>query len=219
MANVASGSDLGSAVDQIAERLGKMTLPSGYHIEYGGQFEAAEEAANALFWLSLLVILGIFLLLFVALGSGRDASLVMLNLPLALIGGVVGVWVGGGVISIASIIGFITLFGVATRNGIMMVTHIKHLQREEGVVNPRDAVIQGASERLSPILMTALASGFGLLPLALALGEPGSEIQAPMALVILFGLFSSTLLNMVVVPAMVLRFGSITHESREQRAA
>lgn len=219
MANVASGSDLGSAVDQIAERLGKMTLPSGYHIEYGGQFEAAEEAANALFWLSLLVILGIFLLLFVALGSGRDASLVMLNLPLALIGGVVGVWVGGGVISIASIIGFITLFGVATRNGIMMVTHIKHLQREEGVVNPRDAVIQGASERLSPILMTALASGFGLLPLALALGEPGSEIQAPMALVILFGLFSSTLLNMVVVPAMVLRFGSITHESSEQRAA
>lgn len=219
MANVASGTDLGGAVDQIAGRLGEMTLPSGYHIEYGGQFEAAEEAANALFWLSILVILGIFLLLFVALGSGRDASLVMLNLPLALIGGVVGVWVGGGVISIASIIGFITLFGVATRNGIMMVTHIKHLQREEGVVNPRDAVIQGASERLSPILMTALASGLGLLPLALALGEPGSEIHAPMALVILFGLFSSTLLNMVVVPAMVLRFGSISHESTEQRTA
>lgn len=218
MCNVVSGGDLGGVVEQIAGKLGKLDLPQGYYIEYGGQFEAAEEAANTLFWLSLVIIFGIFFLLFVALSSGRDAVLVMLNLPLALIGGVVGVYISGGVISVASIIGFITLFGVATRNGIMMVTHIKHLHVVEGVTNPTQAVIQGASERLSPILMTALASGLGLLPLALALGEPGSEIQAPMAIVILFGLISSTALNMIVVPAMVLRFGSISQSQLTEHA-
>jgi Cu/Ag efflux pump CusA len=192
------------------ERVKKnVTLPPGYYVEYGGQFEAAEQAARTLFWLGLMVVLGIFLLLYVALHSGRDAVLVMLNLPLALIGGVVGVFLSGGVISIASIIGFITLFGIATRNGIMMVTHIRHLMDEEGITDPVQAVIQGASERLAPILMTALASGLGLVPLAIALGEPGSEIQAPMAIVIVFGLISSTALNMFVVPAVMLRFGSI----------
>ena len=204
------GEDLGTVVASIQERVGGgVKLPTGYYVEYGGQFEAAEEAARTLFLLSILVVLGIFLLLYVALHSVRDALLVMLNLPLALIGGVVGVFVAGGVISIASIIGFITLFGIATRNGIMMVTHIRHLMEVEGVLDPVQAVKRGASERLAPILMTALASGLGLLPLALALGEPGSEIQAPMAIVIVFGLVSSTVLNMFVVPAVMLRFGSV----------
>jgi len=132
----------------------------------------------------------------------------MFNLPLALIGGVVGVYLSGGVLSIAALIGFITLFGIATRNGIMMISHIKHLMEHEGAPDLRRAIIQGAVERLSPILMTALASGLALIPLALGAGKPGSEIEAPMAMVILFGLLSSTALNMVVVPSVYLRFNS-----------
>ena len=210
MCNVGDGEDLGSVVAAIQSRVrAEVELPPGYHVEYGGQFEAAEAAAQTLAVLGMLVGGGIFLLLFVALSSGRDAALVMLNLPLALIGGVAGVFASGGVISIASIIGFITLFGIATRNGIMMVTHIRHLVDHEGVTDAREAVVRGASERLAPILMTALASGAGLLPLAMASGEPGSEIQAPMAVVILWGLSGSTVLNMFVVPAIMHRFGSV----------
>ena len=131
----------------------------------------------------------------------------MLNLPLALIGGVVGVYLAGGVLSVASIVGFITLFGIATRNGIMLVSHIRYLQEQEGVTDFRTAVMQGATERLVPILMTALAAGLALVPIALSAGEPGSEIQAPMAMVIMFGLLSSTALNMIVVPILYVRFG------------
>lgn len=210
MCNVGDGQDLGGVVTRIQQRVAQnLTLPSGYYIEYGGQFEAAQEASRTLFWLGILGVVGTFLLLYMALSSMRDALLVMSNLPLALIGGVAGVFLSGGVLSVASIIGFITLFGIATRNGIMLVTHIRHVMVEEGISDPCEAVLKGASERLSPILMTALASGLGLLPLALAIGEPGSEIQAPMALVILCGLVSSTILNMIVVPAVMLRFGSI----------
>ena len=130
----------------------------------------------------------------------------MSNLPLALIGGVVGVFLGGGVLSVASLIGFITLFGIATRNGIMLISHIKHLMTEEGVTDYQRAVIQGSSERLAPILMTALSTGLALIPIGLGLGKTGSEIHAPLALVVLCGLFSSTALNMVVVPAVYWRF-------------
>jgi len=143
-----------------------------------------------------------------AFGGARDAWLGILNLPLSLMGGIIGVWLGGGVISVASLIGFITLFGIATRNGVMIITHVHHLIGEEGVESPYAAVERAATERLVPILMTAAASGFGLLPLALAAGEPGSEIQAPMAQVILWGLLSATLLNLIVVPALYLRFGA-----------
>jgi Cu/Ag efflux pump CusA len=131
----------------------------------------------------------------------------MVNLPLALIGGVVGVFVSGGVLSIASLIGFITVFGIATRNGIMLVSHIRHLQEHEGVTDFREAVFRGSLERLAPILMTALAAGLALIPLALGGGKPGNEIQTPMAIVVLFGLSSSMLLNMVVVPVLYLSFG------------
>jgi Cu/Ag efflux pump CusA len=133
--------------------------------------------------------------------------LIMLNLPLALIGGIAGVFVSGGVLSVASMIGFITVFGIATRNGIMLVSHIRHLQEHEGVTDFKEAVRQGALERLAPILMTALAAGLALIPLALGGGKPGNEIQTPMAIVILFGLLSSMLLNMIVVPALYLRYG------------
>ena len=151
--------------------------------------------------------LGVLGLLYAAFGSLRDALLIMLNLPLAMIGGVVGVFVTGGVLSVASIVGFITLFGIATRYGIMLVSHIRHLQEHEGVSDLRTAVIRGATERLVPILMTALAAGLALVPIALSAGEPGSEIQAPMAMVIMFGLLSSTALNMLIVPLLYDRFG------------
>lgn len=207
MCNVKSGGSLVDVVNGIKAQMKATPLPQGYYVEYGGQYESAQSATKQLIIVGLLVILGIFLLLYVVLNSIRDALLVMLNLPLALIGGVVGIYVAGGIVSIAAIIGLITLFGIATRNGIMMVTHMTHLYQHD--TNARKAVLQGASERLAPIFMTALASGLGLLPLALGMDQPGSEIQAPMAIVILFGLSSATLLNMIVVPAIMLRFGSI----------
>ena len=209
MANVA-GRDLKSVVGEMRDRVAQeVRLPAGYHIEFGGQFERAEEASRTLLLLGSAVVVGIFLLLFVGLRSARDALLVMLNLPLAIIGGVAGVHAAGGVISIASIIGFITLFGIATRNGVMMISHIHHLVEHDEVKDMYEAVKRGAEERLIPILMTALAAGLALVPLALSGGQPGSEIQAPMAVVILCGLISSTLLNMVVVPSLYLRFGAI----------
>ena len=200
-ANVA-GRDLGSVVTDVRERVtAGVALPDGYRVEYGGQFEAEIEAERLLLGLGLGAVAGIFLILFSAFRSTRDALIVMINLPLALIGGVAGVFLGGGVLSIASLIGFIALFGIATRNGIMLVSHVRRLRIEEGVTDTRAAVTQGAVDRLVPILMTALSTGLALLPVASALGEPGSEIQAPLALVVVCGLFSSTALNMFVVPA------------------
>jgi Cu/Ag efflux pump CusA len=208
--NVA-GRDLRSVVNDIQARVSQLVaLPEGYRIEYGGQFESEADASRQLQWLSIGVIVAIFFILSSAFGSARDGLLIMVNLPLALIGGVAGVYLAGGVLSVASIVGFITLFGLATRNGIMLVSHIKHLQSEEGVTDFRTAVVHGATERVVPILMTALAAGLALVPIALSAGEPGSEIQAPMAMVIMFGLLSSTALNMIVVPVLYERFGRPT---------
>jgi hypothetical protein len=207
--NVA-GRDVGSVVRDIEAAVQRsVALPTGYGVAYGGQFESAEDASRTLGWLSLVCVAGMFGLLFTAFGSARDATLVMANLPLALIGGAVGVFLEGGVLSVASLVGFITLFGIATRNGIMLVAHIRHLRLVEGVLDLDTAVRRGAHERLVPILMTALAAGLGLVPLALSGGEPGSELQAPMAVVILCGLLSSTALNMFVVPALYRRFGAL----------
>jgi CzcA family heavy metal efflux pump len=207
MSNVA-GRDVASVVEDCRRRVDPiLSGEKGYRVEYGGQFEAAADAGKRLAILGAAVILGIGLLLHLAFGSARDAALVMANMPLALIGGVVGVIVSGRVLSIASVIGLITVFGIATRNGIMLVSHIRHLQEKEGVKDLREAVYRGALERLAPILMTALAAGLALIPLALGGGKPGNEIQTPMALVVLFGLLSSMVLNMVVVPALYLRFG------------
>ena len=205
--NVA-GRDLRTVVNDIQHRVGlAVHPPQGYRIEYGGQFESEAAASQRLGILSVLVIVGILLILTTAFGSARDALIIMINLPLALVGGVLGVYASGGVLSVASIIGFITLFGIATRNGIMLISHVRHLLEVENVSDLREAVVRGASERVSPILMTALAAGLALIPVALGMGKPGSEIQAPMALVILFGLLSSTALNMVVVPAAYFRYG------------
>ena len=209
--NVA-GRDLGSVVTDIQAALdAQVELPPGYRIEYGGQFQSAQQASQTLLLVGGAVVLGIFVLLVGALSSARDAMVVLVNLPLALIGGVAGVTLMGGVLSVASLIGFITLFGIATRNGIMLVSHIAHLVQHEGVTDPKAAVVRGALERIVPICMTAIATALGLIPLALAAGEPGSEIQAPMAVVILCGLVSSTGLNMLLVPALYLRVGTFGH--------
>ncbi|MGI8996454.1 MAG: efflux RND transporter permease subunit [Pyrinomonadaceae bacterium] len=205
-ANVADR-DLGSVINDVRESIGSnVQLPQGYFVQYGGQFEAQENASRLITLLSIVAIGGIFLLLYIALKSARSAALVMANLPLALIGGVVMVFLSGGTLSIASLVGFITLFGIATRNGIMLISHYTHLMDEEGV-GFRDAIVQGSMERLSPILMTALVTGVGLIPLAMGVGEPGKEIQQPMAVVILGGIVTSTFLNMIVIPALYLKFG------------
>ncbi|MBI4474823.1 MAG: efflux RND transporter permease subunit [Acidobacteria bacterium] len=213
-ANV-TGRDLGSVIDDIRGKIARgVALPEGYFIQYGGQFEAQEEAARKITIMSVAAILGIFLLLYLALGSARLALLVMANLPLALIGGVVMVFLSGGTLSIASLIGFITLFGIATRNGIMLIMHYQHLIHEENVPF-RQAIVQGSLERLSPILMTALVTGAGLIPLALGAGKPGNEIQQPMAVVILGGIVTSTVLNMVVIPALYLKYGEGAARERD----
>lgn len=205
-ANVADR-DLGSVIEDVRAAIGqKVRLPQGYFVQYGGQFESQEKASRQIMLLSIVAIAGIFLLLYIALKSVRSAILVMANLPLALIGGVLMVFLSGGTLSIASLVGFITLFGIATRNGIMLISHYSHLMTEEGV-SFREAIVQGSMERLSPILMTALVTGVGLIPLALGVGEPGKEIQQPMAVVILGGIFTSTFLNMIVIPALYLKYG------------
>ena len=205
--NVA-GRDLGSVVADVQRAIAQaVPMPAGYRVEYGGQFESEESASQRLLGLGVLVIAALFMMLVLAFGRARDALLVMVNLPLALIGGVAGVFLAGGVLNVATLIGFITLFGIATRNGIMLVSHIRHLREQEGVTDFRQAVLRGAEERLAPILMTALAAGLALIPLAAGGGQAGREIQTPMAMVILCGLMTSTLLNMLVVPAMYLRWG------------
>ena len=197
-ANVA-GRDLKGVVNDIQKTVDEqISLPEGYHIEYGGQFESEAAASRTLFLTSLISILLIFLILYHEFRSLPLSGIIMLNLPLAIIGGVISIWFTSGVISIPSIIGFISLFGIATRNGILLVSHYNHL-REEGL-NLRESIIQGSLDRLNPILMTALTSALALIPLAVGGDLPGNEIQSPMAQVILGGLLSSTLLNGFVVP-------------------
>ncbi len=207
MANVADR-DIRSVIDDIRGRIkSQVTFPKGYYLEYGGEFESEAKASRTIGTLSLLAILAMAAILWVAFRSVRDALLVMVNLPLSLVGGALIVWATGSVLSIAHLVGFVTLFGIATRNGIMMITHYRHLMTEEGATFD-EAVRRGSMERLVPVLMTALAAGLALVPIAIAMGEPGNEIQAPMATVILGGLATSTALNMIVVPALYRRFGA-----------
>jgi copper/silver efflux system protein len=205
-ANVA-GRDLRSAVEEIRQRVeANITLDTGYFLEYGGQFESEEQATRTVALLSVFSILAILVVLYLEFGSLRQAVLVMVNLPLALIGGVISIFFTEGVISIASLVGFITLFGIAVRNGILMVSHYNHLIDEEGLPL-EEAVRQGSMERLNPILMTALTTGLALVPLILSMHQPGSELQAPMAVVILGGLLSATFLNLAVVPVLYRTWG------------
>ena len=201
-----TGRDVASVVQEFRERIeASVDLPQGYYVEYGGQFESGEAAARAITVLSAVSILAIFLILYQEFGSARTALLIMVNLPLALIGGVTALVASGGVLNVASLVGFITLFGIAVRNGILLVSHYNRLMLEG---EPRrEAVFRGSIERLNPILMTALTAALALIPLAIGGGEAGKEIQSPMAVVVLGGLLSSTALNMVVVPALFVRYG------------
>jgi CzcA family heavy metal efflux pump len=197
-ANV-SGRDQKSVAADIQKIINeKVKLPEEYHIEYGGQFEAEAKASKTLVLTSLISLLVIFMILFHEFKKVKTASIILLNLPLALIGGVFSIYFTSGILSIPAIIGFITLFGVATRNGILLVSHYETLEKEG--LSIYEAVIQGSKDRLSPILMTALTAGLALIPLAIASDLPGNEIQSPMAKVILGGLLTSTLLNIFIVP-------------------
>ena len=195
-----SGRDLRSVIDDIRKRVDdKIRLPEGYHIEYGGQFESEQAASRTLLLASLMSIVVIFLLLYVQFKNGVQSAIILLNLPLALIGGVFVLLCTTGELSIPAIIGFISLFGIATRNGMLLISHYNLLREEQGM-GLRECIVHGSLDRLNPILMTALSSALALIPLALRGDLPGNEIQSPMAKVILGGLLTSTFLNAFIVP-------------------
>lgn len=199
-ANV-SGRDVGSVVDEIQKKVDEqITLPEGYRVEYGGQFESARKASRTLALATIISIFVIFLLLYGEFKDLKLSSIILVNLPLALIGGVFAVFVSSGTVSIPSIIGFITLFGIAVRNGVLLVSRYEHLQQNGMALY--DTIISGSIDRLNPILMTALTSALALIPLIINGGKPGNEIQSPMAIVVLGGLITSTLLNLYVMPIM-----------------
>ncbi len=196
--NVA-GRDIGSVVNDIKSVIDeRIELPENYRVEYGGQFESAESASRRLLFASLLAILVVFIILYQEFRNSKLAAVILLNLPLALIGGIYAVWLSSSVISIPTIIGFITLFGIATRNGLLLISRYEALSA--GKFTLKEKIINGSADRLNPILMTALTAALALIPLAVASEKPGNEIQSPMAIVILGGLLSSTLLNIYVVP-------------------
>ena len=198
-ANV-SGNDVGSVVNEIKNQIiQNVKLPDNYFIKYGGQFESAQTASRLLLLASIVAILVIFIILYQEFKSVSLAGLVLINLPLALIGGVIAVWITSNMLSIPAIIGFITLFGIATRNGILLVSRYQYLINNG--FSLKETVVLGSKDRLNPILMTALASALALIPLALSGSQPGNEIQSPMAIVIIGGLTTSTLLNLFVIPS------------------
>jgi len=205
-ANVADR-DLRSVVNDIKAAVDKdIALPEEYRIEYGGQFESEAKASRTLALTSIISFLIIFLLLFQEFRSVQLASIILLNLPLALIGGVFTIYFTSGMLSIPAIIGFITLFGIATRNGILLISNYQNML-DKGM-ELKEIIVQGSIHRLSPILMTALTAALALIPMAMGGDEPGNEIQSPMAVVILGGLLTSTLLNIYIIPIVYLLLNS-----------
>jgi CzcA family heavy metal efflux pump len=205
-ANV-EGRDLGSVVGDVERELSGFDFPLGYHAELLGEYAERQTAQHRLLLTAIGALIGVFLLLRMAFRRWRLAWLAFLDLPIALAGGLIATYLGGGLISIGSLVGFFTVLGISVRNGIMMINHFQHLEREEGMTFGRDLVLRGAKERLSPIMMTALATGLAVVPLAIAGNLPGHEIEHPMALVILGGLVTSTFRNLFIVPTFYLRIG------------
>lgn len=201
------GRDLGAVVNDVKQRLEGISFPLGYHAEVLGEYQERQEAQNRLLLLGLACAIGVFLLLQASFGSARLAALTFFTLPSALVGGLMAAFATGGIISLGSLVGFFTVFGVAARNGIMLITHYQHLEQREGMAFGPELVLRGAQERLAPILMTALAAGLALVPLVISGNIPGHEIEHPMAVVILGGLVTSTILNLFIVPSLYLRFG------------
>jgi Cu/Ag efflux pump CusA len=201
------GRDLGSVAREVERRLKGVQFPRGYDAQVLGEYQERQAAQRRLLVFAVGAAIGVFLLLQACFGSFRLAALSLLTLPMALVGGVLAAWIAGGVISLGSLVGFFTVMGIAARNGILLINHYQHLERHEGETFGPALVLRGARERLSPILMTALATGLAVVPLVIAGELPGHEIEHPLAVVILGGLFTSTLLNLFVVPSLYLRFG------------
>lgn len=201
------GRSVDSFVEEARRRIANIRFPSGSYVSFAGTAAAQAESLHELVVNSLLAGLGIILLLSVVMGNARNLLLVLMNLPFALVGGVLAAGLTGGNLSLGSLVGFVTLFGITLRNSIMLISHYEHLVESEGMSWGLETALRGASERLSPILMTALVTGLGLLPLALGSGDPGREVEGPMAIVILGGLVTSTLLNLLVLPTLALRYG------------
>ena len=205
-ANVA-GSDLAGATRAVEGAVAAVPMPVGFHAEVLGEWAAQRTASRRLFLLGALALMGILLVLYADFGSMRTTALVVASFPLALIGGVAAAVIGGGVLSLGSLVGFVTVIGIAARNGIMLVSHFRHLESQEGEPFGRSLVVRGAEERLIPILMTASVTALALAPLIVGGNRPGHEIEYPMAVIILGGLVSSTLLNLFVMPGIYLRYG------------
>lgn len=205
-ANV-QGRDLGSVAREVEDRIEDMDFALGYSAQVLGEYKERQAAQTRLLLFSIGTAIAIFLLLQVSFRSWRLATMSFLTLPMALVGGVLAAFIGGGVLSLGSLVGFFTVFGIAARNGILMINHFQHLEQHEGEPFGRGLVLRGARERLAPILMTTLAAGLAILPLVVAGNVPGHEIEHPLAVVVLGGLFTSTLLNLLVVPSLYLRFG------------
>ena len=201
------GRDLGSVARDVSTRLRQVSFPRGYDTKLLGEYQERQAAQRNLLLYAVAALIGILLLLRMAFGSWRLSTLTLLTLPMALVGGVLAAYIGGGVLSLGSLVGFFTVMGIAARNGILLINHYQHLEQHEGESFGPGLVLRGARERLSPILMTALATGLAVVPLVIAGQIPGHEIEHPLAVVILGGLFTSTLLNLFVVPSLYLRFG------------
>jgi CzcA family heavy metal efflux pump len=201
------GRDLGSVAREVETGVRKLDFPREYHPEFLGEYAAREESRRRLMALAALSLLGVLLIIHADFRTVRLSALVFITLPFSLIGGVFGAVLGGGVLTLGSLVGFVTVLGIAARNGIMLVSHYRHLEDEEGEPFGLDLVVRGSLERLAPILMTALATGLALVPLAIAGNKPGHEIEHPMAVVILGGLVTSTVLNLFLMPALYLAFG------------
>ena len=200
------GRAVDSFVDEVQKRVSQLSLLAGTYVEFSGTAAAQAQSRRDLLVDSLLAGLGIVLLLSVVMGNYRNLLLVLANLPFALVGGVLAALLTGGNLSLGSLVGFVTLFGITLRNSIMLISHYEHLVEVDGMAWGLDTALRGASERLAPILMTALVTGLGLLPLAIGSGDPGREIEGPMATVILGGLATSTVLNLLVLPTLALRY-------------
>jgi CzcA family heavy metal efflux pump len=205
-ANIDGSRDLGSIVDEVEDVLASVEWPTEFHAELLGEFTERQSAQNVLVFFAFAAVLAVLLLLQASFNSWRLAILSFLTLPIALVGGVLAAYMAGGEISLGSLVGFFTVLGIVARNGIMLISHYQHLEKEEGVPFGVDLVLQGAMERLVPILMTVLTTGLALVPLVIAGAIPGQEIEYPMAIVILGGLISATLLNLFVVPSLYLKF-------------
>jgi Cu/Ag efflux pump CusA len=210
------GHDLGTVARAVEQRVRALSFPAGYHPELIGEFAARQASQRQLILLALLALAGIFLVLYADFGAGRTALLAFATLPFALVGGVLAVLFSGGVLSLGSVVGFVTVLGIAARNGIMLISHFRHLERQEHLPFGRALVLRGAEERLAPVLMTALATGLALVPIVLGGVKPGHEIEHPLAVVILGGLTSSTFLTLFLLPAIYLRYARAVAPPPEQ---